>query len=114
MELEIHANVAKSDLLKDTNLGYFVKNDDGFELRGFAGLTPKTKVNVFTTDEGIVVLEPDEDLPLEESILFDKLTLKNPMMVKYLDEYNAFGVLFLRIFGGTYVQCKNVFVKEVD
>lgn len=93
------------------NSGYFYQNPDGtLSVQGFHDLRGKL-VRFSELDGAVILAHDEEEIPPEECIPFDKETLANRNVIKYLSDRNAINCLFVKIFG-IYSQCIDVQVVE--
>lgn len=99
------------DLKKTTNIGVATleKTTGGAErlvLHGFAGITSTAHV-ILRDDGDIITMEIAPDAPLERCVVFNDENKKSHILVEYFKDFEAIGVLFVRV-GNTYLECKGL------
>ena len=89
-------------LIKDQrsrNSAYFLREQSGSIVPiGFGELLNKN-VRFSELDGAVILAHDDEEIPEEECLLFDRQTLSNKTVIKYLADRKAIGCLFVKIFG---------------
>lgn len=69
-------------------------------------------VRVSELDGKIILAQDDEEIPIEECILFIEENLSCPTAIKYFRKHGVFQCLFVQIFG-VYAQCKGIKIDEI-
>ena len=96
----------KGAILNDA--GYFLLVDDKLILHGFPELTDTKKVRLTCVDDGVVTIHyAEEEIENGEYFIFNEKTKSSKVVIDYLEEKNAIGHLFIKLFG-CYFLCKDL------
>ena len=106
--------ILNKELKSSTNVGVvsLAETEEGnkaLRLHGFGGIDETTHI-ILRDDGDILTMEIDPNCPLERCVVLNKENLSHHILVDYFEEFDAIGVLFVRV-GNTYIQCKSVKVK---